>query len=616
MKKKNPLRRCLCLALTGLLSLSVLWPGLTASAQDGLVIDDSGFSTPTRTEMTVYYWHEGLPKVNADTKNRKYPVLLTWDSRYYFSTDNKLNTVIEKNLSDNRKNMVTIGWSTDDDYSGYYNGDFGPDGRFPYGYFYQNLGYGSGLLSELPIMNFDALKQMGTTVSFSSEGLPNLIPLENASMTDAEFEEYSKTVGYPASTSSHVHRYKMTLPCYALEVDRTEDDGVPEVDPVSITTGMTVYTGQGDGEKYLDSGGFRVGDNYLIGMRRDIYQVIQMGKTDVGQYNSFTTTLYPINLDTARLTYFEEFHNATSFDYWGFKEGNYKKSVGWYVYQMDRNGQKIYRFLTPGSWFHDKYSRISHSWLISAVDRLEWYIKTEPSVALAHSGSNFATHGRVNWDDDWLFGNFDRSPSWKMGTLNTASHNFVCYYGEPVLMDFLQTDFSVENGQVSNLDGPIAIANDTTITVKEGGTLSISGWVVNNGHIVVEPGGTLYIQDGACLNRLLDGKHNGGGVLCRGLCIVGENAKLCGGGVEGLQFLAGSHVINFGAIVSENFLVEQDYTVENRSGGTVLYGKGCGVNGSGYALYAGSVIGTNYPEKGAVEPVVDVNVVANGIYSN
>jgi hypothetical protein len=204
-----------------------------------------------------------------------------------------------------------------------------------------------------------------------------------------------------------------------------------------------------------------------------------------------------------------------------------------------------------------------------------------------------------------------------MGGITTPAHNFDCYYGEPVIMDFLQTDFTVENGQVTNLDGPIAIANDTTITVKEGGTLTITGWVVNNGHIVVEPGGTLYLQDNACLNRLLDGKHTGGGVLCSGLCIVGENAKLCGGGVEGLQFLAGSHVINFGAVISENFLAEQSYTVEVRDNGVVLYGKGCGVKGSGYGLYAGRVSGTSYPEKGTVETVVDIeNVAPNAIYSN
>ena len=608
MKTKHRLRRLLCLALTGLLTLSVLWPGLTASASDGLVIDDSGFSDPTIDHTTVYYWREGIPPINADNLNRKFPVLLTWDNMYYFAVNDELAQSIANNLTKGRNGVITLGWSGDSDYSGYWNGSFSSDGRFPHGLYLQNLGYGSGLLSQLPILNFDAIKQSGTTVSFTGKGLPNIIPLSEPNMTYEEYQERAKHFSPGSSGSIHVWYYRSILPAYALEVDMTEEDEVPD-------------------EKggYLDSGGFRVGENYLTGIRRDIYQT--KGDTVIyDQGNGFAYTLYPMNQYTAELMCttnlqdsnypFKEcnFRYLEFRDYLESKDERYANSVAWYVRQ---EGDQ-YRFVTPGAYFHDKASKVEGAFIFDK-DELNWLIWTDPSLALCHSGNNFGTHGRFSADDDWMFFSNSQSlnPKWKMGGITTTQHNFDCYYGEPQIMDFLQTDFVVENGQVTNLDGPIAIANDTTITVKEGGTLSISGWVVNNGHIVVEPGGTLYLQDNACLNRLLDGKHTGGGVICRGLCIVGENAKLCGGGVEGLQFLAGSHVINFGAVISENFLAEQSYTVEVRDSGVVLYGKGCGVKGSGYGLYAGRVSGTSYPEKGTVETVVDIeNVAPNAIYSN
>ena len=195
-------------------------------------------------------------------------------------------------------------------------------------------------------------------------------------------------------------------------------------------------------------------------------------------------------------------------------------------------------------------------------------------------------------------------------------------------MDIIQTSFEVENGQVANLDGPIIIGNNCTITVKEGGTLTITakseangvdlGWVMNNGKIKIEKGGTLYIQKGACINKYNNKNNAGGGIICEGLVIVDEDAKLCGGGVDGIQFKNGSHVINYGAIISENFTIEKDHTIENRgSKAVVFHGKGNGVTGSGYGLFTGEVTSSGFPERGTVLDTVtdNVNSVANGIYT-
>ena len=188
-----------------------------------------------------------------------------------------------------------------------------------------------------------------------------------------------------------------------------------------------------------------------------------------------------------------------------------------------------------------------------------------------------------------------------------------------VIMSCLSTDFSVESGQVTNLDGPIAITNGAVITVKDGGTLTIDGWVMNNGTIKVEEGGTLYVQDGACLNKLNDKyDHQSGGIISNGLIIVGEGSKLIGGGVNGIQLLNGSHVVNYGCLASENFVITQDHTVENRDRGFVLYGSGNGVLNSGNTTYETPLdySGRTFAERGQVESAYYVSIADNAIYES
>ena len=153
------------------------------------------------------------------------------------------------------------------------------------------------------------------------------------------------------------------------------------------------------------------------------------------------------------------------------------------------------------------------------------------------------------------------------------------------------------------------------------------GWCANNGTIIVEPGGTLYVQKDACLNRMAFPEqyedHKGGTIISEGLILVGENAKLCGGGMEGIHLKDGCHVINYGLVTSENFIVDNAYTIENRGNGVVFYGSGNGILGSGMGTWANPAGPDGYKEKGSYEPVCFTNLtagsagyVANAIYND
>ena len=86
MKLKPVFKRAGALALSSALALGLL-PILTAREAEAADFSlGSGFSDPTITVATMYYWKEGLPPVvkNRDGKTEgstvgvEYPVIISW----------------------------------------------------------------------------------------------------------------------------------------------------------------------------------------------------------------------------------------------------------------------------------------------------------------------------------------------------------------------------------------------------------------------------------------------------------------------------------------------------------------------------------------------------------
>lgn len=576
MNRKFSFKRAAAVVLTAGLGLACLWPGLTAKAAD-ISIDDSAFSDPTITKMTLYRWTEGLPGYSwSQTFSKKFPVLITWDDKYYFRINQAVADQMHYHVSGNGDDSLLHGWSNNDDDSGYVNGSFDADGQYPHGYFLQNAGYPGSLLSDLDIVDFSLLNQSGFFYSASlPENIPNLIvcwpgSTKSGLIVNNSFDRMHKNVRY------------------ALEVDLPKTNAWYKED----------YVG-----KYYSDGGLRQGENYLVGVRRDYCEHwttdgdISTFWVDVHhQANGFYWSMYAMNKTV--ITQMTNKDTLQSQDSWFTKvQGEYDNYASgivahaynsypfvdyccWYGAERTANGKKYVCFWTHGSWIHGKPFYLCDE--MSDYAECKDLTSRQPKIALGHWGSNFETRGNFNGND--VLDTFNGSRADLSGA-NQNEFSFRCFYAKPETIDCLSTSFTVENGQVSNLDGPIALTNNATITVKEGGTLSITGWVMNNGKIVVEEGGTLYVQDGACLCRYNEGTTYGGGVISNGLIIVGEEAKLIGGGADGLQLLNGSHVVNYGCVASENFKITNDHTIENRDKGFVLHGSGNGVTNFGNLAY-------------------------------
>lgn len=590
MNKVRKTRRAKAIALAGLMAIGCFLGTIRADASD-ISVDPAGHSNPEITHTYVYRWVEGLPPVNDDTLGVKYPTLMTWDDTYYVQFTHDVANQMMYHINGNGTDSMLNGWSTNKKDSGYVNGSFDADGQYPHGYFLQNAGYPGSKLSELKEIDFSLLTSKGSFITLEiPKCIPNVIPALKPTTY--------LTVGQITNN-----------PMYAIEVDIPEDD-------------YWYYASNHIGEQGTD-GGMRRGENYIVGMRRNMNRhwttkehFLGIPYTEHHVSSGWYWSLYGLNSVTA----YHLYYNAGWNDYVNFKRSDYsflgdisyfkttttissRWHFCWYAPSVTQNGKKYYAFWNKGSYIDG----LPHT-LCDEMDDYDEAVdlsNRDAKVGLAHYSGNFESRG--NWDGDTVLNAFNKDKG-------KCQYAFRCFYAEPLLMNYAQKSFTVEKGQVYNLDGPMFIGRNCTITVKDGGTLTVTGWVMNNGSIKVEKGGTLYMQDNSSMNRFNDGTTGGGSVIVNGLVLVGKNAKLIGGGDTGLMFNDGSHAVNYGCIASENFIVSSAYTIENRGSGFVLYGPGNGVTNSGNFTYETPLSGKTFAERGTVLSNAYAYLVSNAIY--
>ena len=634
----------LLLALVMLLGTCLIGGSDNAYAFD---IDSSGFSDPTITTTVVYYWHKGMPPTDkvydkADLENM-YPLLITWDDTYYWCCDNQFwNSVQGNNQSisaldwKSRLPAKDAYWGLDigkivgysiasiispfagvayllEQYSSnYLDVDRGNSTEgTPSHVRHMNRRYSmseNGLISNLKL-DFDTLKSTGTAVSFS---IPNL-PMAVCAMEPTPVKESDGSTG-SAVVSTVVQAME------SLRLAFLNENTSPIVNSVGH---FAIY----------------VPNNYGTGSYKnlDYYPLVGV--------NSF---------ENRRIEVSQWFGLST--------EANYNCSWDWYLDMIP----DYYRSRSGNNWIDDFLKNVEFKGLQRGVHSNEGVdprnipLRNRLWDFEEHSDGKFTISTPSIWESvqlTWVpkknkgdiqefirkhlgdsrseihlyhTPNILLSSGWSgIDNMTDSLHNlktmpgdsFDIYYGEPVIMNFIQTSFTVQNGQVTNLDGPIAIADGVTITVEDGGVLSTTDWIINNGTIVVEPGGTLLVQENTTENNetrygviapLVDnGGLTGGRIICDGRMIVMPNCKVAGGGKYGLVFGEGSQCVNYGALISENFEVYTDHTIENRGDDSiVVFGTGVG---DSYPLLTLPVswISETYKHR---EPAFAVNTAKDAVY--
>lgn len=588
MKRKPIIRRCVMLLMTLLLAGGCFWPALTATASD-FSIDDSGFVSPKYDHQTLYIWRRGMPvAVQEEDVGYKRDLLICWDGKYYLKSTTDLFNKIKKmyptyhGSSPHDLNVEHLDWGL---HHNFWTG--------------VNWNYASEITWENGYYPYDGTNSWNKGRTYYPNGYPQ--------------GWYMYYVDYSTSAA-----LVSTLP---FNYDSMSDSDIACTLTKTDNLPFGAYVGTAEGEK-----AYGIGIPYAGGPH------IGPGTASYGAWLSAEHKLHTWNDDFWYKSDEQNTYIRATLDYWeaGEKDTLFTNNTGrsranstWRI--VPKSGAKTVSIETIGKGTTVKYNDDGFADNDDKNDLYHlWRTDVFGYMAFGHEGSTFRTVGNAN---QWAYNNmYDAGHSnGRHPKLLNGRDQFDVFWCEPKLIDYLQTPIEVANGQVTNLDGPMC--NNSTITVKEGGTLTIRNWVANLGTIIIEPGGTLYIQKDACLVRMsLPNQyedHKGGTIISEGLILVGDNAKLCGGGMEGIHLKDGCHVVNYGLVTSENFIVDNPYTIENRAGGVTFFGSGNGVIGSGMGTWANTVSSSGYKERGTYEPTCVTNLapgsngyVANAIYND
>ena len=303
----------------------------------------------------------------------------------------------------------------------------------------------------------------------------------------------------------------------------------------------------------------------------------------------------------------------------GFKPDNKDLRQRTWTFGMTANGQFTIR--TDGIWNNNKIAYNYSGETEFSQDR----------VNLLNSGTGYyATEGWL-WHrssghryENWLgyYGTRNKQQS-HTGRAGKSQNAFTVYVGEPQVCSYIKNSFTVQAGQTVTIDGPVVLREGNTITVEDGGVLSISGWVTNNGVIDVKPGGKMIVQhresttgdyqEGLLASSAKAGTKYGA-INCDGTLIVMSDATVIGGGLNGLRFGETAQVVNYGTLAAENFTVYRDNTIENRGGASRVF-CGWGIKGNGYGLTrTKNDGGSSFIDMGRVESASAVQLAANAVY--
>ena len=244
------------------------------------------------------------------------------------------------------------------------------------------------------------------------------------------------------------------------------------------------------------------------------------------------------------------------------------------------------------TYWHFLWRKGYHSTLYSTLVTANWSVIT-PDVYLKKYGADDEYKEKVNVDggrvimqlnlrgQDAVLDVNGKSNRIELDFWNSRDTYWRMYIGTARTYNVINTDYTVQKGQLLNLDGDIRIGDGKTITVEEGAVLSINGNIFNNGHIY-NKGGTILVQSNGCIQSYLpEDKNDYGGIgLDGGDLVIRAGGRVMTGVTKyddrwgnGLKLQNGASIINQGTLItSGNVNVNEDCVVENRKDGAILVG--------------------------------------------
>lgn len=648
---RGKLRKAARRVLAGTLCAVLLGGAAGLAAGEGEAIPSSGIpAAETRTAETetryYYYWRNarngGIP--TAKSTQTKIPVIIVWNGQYYLRGDEHLRNAINGVYpQDSGRNCAAMIRKTLD----YPNLSFGRYGFSPTGYAVIG-GYVQDWITgdQETYKNKDdyLFRQYGTlyfyrgygdavstreTVDYGSGWNDFIIKSEGQGLGGLGIYRHYRH--YPMESKALVK----TLPLYndLTKTGYAVTDEIPEGIPFLLDFGAADGVNHRYAIGWQDDASTNGKAHFLYGafFLRASYDPDGKAKTDPPPSERKDRWWKTGDWYIDYADYTPEQWASTSLNvsrssgYGTLPKNNGLGQRSW-TFSMTVNGQ--FTIATAGT-FHTKYDQPYYNrnedpggncW---DQDRVYWMQEMDGGHKLSegwlwHSPSD-DTYGK-----EWLryWGGYEGDKSHAIQNTYT-NYRFSVYVGEPQICSYFKNSFTVQSGQTITVDGPVVLDEGNTITVEDGGVLSVSGWFINNGTVNIKPGGKMIVQhresttgdyQEGLVNSNAAGGGTGGAINCDGTLIVMSDATVIGAGRYGLQLGETAQVVNYGTLAAENFTVYRDHTIENRGSKSRVF-CGWGTLGNGYGLTRTKNDGKNsFTDMGRKEAASVVQLAANAVY--
>lgn len=404
----------------------------------------------------------------------------------------------------------------------------------------------------------------------------------------------------------------LTMPARAAEIQTTQTkivvwdwitdmqsigkgaDYDPNTDPfvdghAAIPVGDTKYTRimfyqSTGGDRYYFNGGPEGGNKPGYYSNYDENKIYldsdsRIGNSSHKEWNQDLTDFeHFVTLGGQRTPYIQYAEEKEGYHSWRFWCANKDDSLSDYTLMLvddyeDLDLRRTYGgFSDPHIYYGAKNNRFrSDGWIIDK------HFVGAAAANYKYTHDNFVIW---HWDND--SGGYNETLDFDVGDRKFKSFNagtkagveeFKIYLGKEYSVGTLAENYTVPSDQSQTLGRPLYyIPKGKVITVAKDAVLTIDGVLLNDGEIVVKDGGLLVVKDGAKIMPLTKYDNNCGMITSQGNIVVGDDALLCGGGVNGIRILGGG-VVNFGVMAAESFYVSENYAIDNRETGWVLAGK-------------------------------------------
>ena len=174
------------------------------------------------------------------------------------------------------------------------------------------------------------------------------------------------------------------------------------------------------------------------------------------------------------------------------------------------------------------------------------------------------------------YGQFRYKWGWSDGNLN----KFILYKRTALRMSALDGDLSVKSGAPMQSKDNLYLRPGKTITVEDGAVFTVRGVLYLDGKIEVKKGGTLILQEGACIQPLgrsnvSTGESPGDSIILDGgnMILLSGSRILTGVFGRGLQTSNGASVLNCGTLIQAASARWDGLSLENRQNGVLMTGR-------------------------------------------